>query len=229
VEFDFDKAGSGILTLESKNLAKLERLSHDEFMTKMKNKFLNVKPSTQIVVPVQKGMTPNFDKGVDLMPSWKSTLRPDMAKVVLNDAGLCIDFSVRYQMGKKSIETKRDGAVWKDVCMEVYLGKKGTENYAQLVVNTLNTQFDVKVVFLPNGKRKSDLKSTFQWQSKTSSNSELANFQLIVPWSTMEQLIGVKKFEDFTLNICSQGRDWCGLTGGGYAVPVKFGSIIVKK
>ena len=229
VEFDFDKAGSGILTLESKKLAKLERLSHDEFMTKMKNKFLNVKPSTQIVVPVQKGMTPNFDKGVDLMQSWKSTLRPDMAKVVLNDAGLCIDFSVRYQMGKKSVETKRDGAVWKDLCMEIYLGKKGTENYSQLVVNTLNTQFDVKVVFLPNGKRKTDLKSTFKWQSKVSSNSEIANFQVIVPWSTMEQLIGVKKFEDFTLNICSQGRDWCGLTGGGYAVPVKFGSIVVKK
>ena len=229
VEFELEPAGSGILTLNSKNLAKLERLSNEEFMTKMKAKFLNVKPTNEIVVPLQKGFTPDFEKAVNLMPTWKSSLRPDSAKIVLNDTGLCIDFSVRYQMGKKSVETKRDGAVWKDVCIELFIGKKGTENYAQLVVNTLNTQFDVKTTFLPNGKKINDLKSTFNWQSKASYNSEIANFQVIVPWKTMEQLVGIKKYENFTLNICSQGRDWCGLTGGGYAVPVKFGSVVVKK
>jgi len=142
---------------------------------------------------------------------------------------VCIDFAVRYQIGKKSVVTKRDGAVWKDVAVEVFLGKPGTENFAQLVVNTLNTQMDVKTVFQPDGKKITDIKSAFVWNSEADFNSEIAHFKVTVPWETMEQLVNVKKGENFTLNICSQGRDWCGLAGGGYAVPLKFGKVNVKK
>lgn len=228
IEFKFDAAGSGIIALESSNLAKLERLPHDEFMAQMKDKFLNVKPTQEITVKMQKGNTPDWNKAADLMKSWKSPIRPEMAKLVVNDAGVCIDFSVRYQIGRKSVETRRDGDVWKDVAMEVFIGKPGSENFAQLVVNTLNTQWDCKTVFQANGKKISDIKSTFIWQSQASCNSENANFQVIIPWKTMEQLVGVKKGDGFTLNVCSQGRDWCGLTGGGYHVPLKFGRINVK-
>lgn len=228
VEFTFEAAGSAIIKLESGNLAKLERLTHDEFMALMKDKFLNVKPTQQITVAMQKGTQPDWNKGADLMKSWKSPLRPDSAKLVVNDSGVCINFSVRYQIGKKSVETRRDGDVWKDVCIEVFLGKPGTENFAQLVVNTLNTQMDIKTVFLPSGKKVTDIKSTFQWKSEATFNSEIASFQIIIPWATMEQLVGVKKGEAFTLNVCSQGRDWCGLTGGGYHVPLKFGKVDLK-
>jgi hypothetical protein len=178
---------------------------------------------------MQKGKEPVWEKGFDLMKTWKSSLRPDSAKVQVNDAGICIDFSVRYQMGKKSVETKRDGAVWKDVAMEVFIGIPGSENFAQLVVNTLNTQMDVKTVFLPDGKKVNDIKSFFDWKSEVSYNSEIANFRVIIPWATAEKLIGIKKGDAFTLNICSQGRDWCGLTGGGYQVPLKFGRVNIRK
>ncbi|MBE6378010.1 MAG: hypothetical protein E7051_04230 [Lentisphaerae bacterium] len=229
VEFDFEAAGSGIIKLESGNLAKLERLTHDEFMAQMKDKFLNVKPTQEIAVNMQKGETPDWNQAVDLMKTWKSPLRPDSAKLIVNDKGVCIDFAVRYQIGKKSVVTKRDGAVWKDVAVEVFLGKPGTENFAQLVVNTLNTQMDVKTVFQPDGKKITDIKSAFVWNSEADFNSEIAHFKVTVPWETMEQLVNVKKGENFTLNICSQGRDWCGLAGGGYAVPLKFGKVNVKK
>lgn len=226
-EFSFEAAGSGIIALTSGNLKKLERLSHKEFMAIMKDKFQNVKPLQEITVAMQKGDVPNWEKSFDLMKSWKSPLRPDSAKLVVNDAGICIDFSVRYQIGKKSVITKRDGAVWKDVAMEVFIGRPGSENFAQLVVNTLNTQMDVKTVFLPGGKKVSDIKSVFNWKSEVSYNSEVANFRVIIPWESAEKLAGIKKGETFTLNICSQGRDWCGLTGGGYQVPLKFGKVKV--
>lgn len=229
VKFNFDAAGSAIIALESRNLNKLERLTHAEFMAIMKNKFQNVKPSQEITVTMQKGKTPEWEKAADLMKTWKSPLRPDTAKLVVNDAGICIDFRVRYQMGKKSVTTKRDGAVWKDVAVEIFLGTPGSENFAQLVVNTLNTQMDVKTVFLANGKKVNDIKSTFIWHSEASYDSENANFRVIIPWESAEKLAGIKKGSNFTLNVCSQGRDWCGLTGGGYQVPLKFGKINVKK
>ena len=125
--------------------------------------------------------------------------------------------------------TKRDGDVWKDLCMEVFLGKPGSENFAQLVLNTLNTQQDIKTVFLPSGKRVVDTKSFFQWSSEASCNNEIANFRVFIPWKTMTELVGVKKGDNFTLNVCSQGRDWCGLTGGGYHVPLKFGRVNIAK
>ena len=228
-EFTFEAAGSGIIALTSRNLDKLERLTHEEFMAIMKDKFQNVKPSQEITIAMQQGNTPEWEKSFDLMRSWKSPLRPDSAKLLVNDAGICIDFSVRYQMGKKSVVTKRDGAVWKDVAMEVFLGKPGSENFAQLVVNTLNTQLDIKTSFLPNGKKVNDIKSVFDWKSEVSYNSELASFRVMIPWETAEKLVGVKKGDTFTLNICSQGRDWCGLTGGGYQVPLKFGRVNIRK
>jgi hypothetical protein len=87
---------------------------------------------------------------------------------------------------------------------------------------------DIKTVFLPGGKKVTDVKSAFQWKSEAAFNSEIASFQVVIPWATMEQLVGVKKGEAFTLNVCSQGRDWCGLTGGGYHVPLRFGKVNVK-
>ena len=119
--------------------------------------------------------------------------------------------------------------MWKDVAVEIFLGTPGSENFAQLVVNTLNTQMDVKTVFLANGKKVNDIKSTFIWHSEASYDSENANFRVIIPWESAEKLAGIKKGSNFTLNVCSQGRDWCGLTGGGYQVPLKFGKINVKK
>ncbi|MBR7131092.1 MAG: hypothetical protein IKC82_03765 [Lentisphaeria bacterium] len=229
VEFSFGAAGSGIIALESRNLAKLERLTHEEFMAQMKDKFMNVKPNQEISIPISKGSKVDWNNAKNLMETWKSPVRPDSAKLFVNDDGVHIDLAVRYQIGKKSVVTKRDGDVWKDLCMEVFLGKPGSENFAQLVLNTLNTQQDIKTVFLPSGKRVVDTKSFFQWSSEASCNNEIANFRVFIPWKTMTELVGVKKGDNFTLNVCSQGRDWCGLTGGGYHVPLKFGRVNIAK
>ena len=227
--FEFEPAGSGVFALESAQLARLERLTHAEFMAKMKDKFLNVKSSQILKLKIQKGELPDWNRGTELLDTWKSSLRPDSVKILLNEAGLHLKANVRYQIGRKSTVTRRDGPVWKDIALELFLGRPGSEDYAHLILNTLNTQADVKVVFRPDGSRIQDAKSVFQWESEASCEQEIAHFRIFIPWKTVKALIGINPGKPFTMNVCSQGRDWCGLTGGGYHVPRKFGRVDISR
>jgi hypothetical protein len=122
------------------------------------------------------------------------------------------------RMGELAMgHTGRDAEVWKDDCVEVFLGTPRLKPYAHFVVNPVGAKFD---------ELGRDARWNGEWQAKAGRSEAGWQVELTLPWRTLGG--APKPGETWHLNICRSRRPVAELacwapTGGGFHVPDRFG------
>ncbi|MBQ6473944.1 MAG: hypothetical protein IJJ33_18290 [Victivallales bacterium] len=222
-KLELKPCGVAVLEIASTGLTKLRKRTHREIMDGLYER---------VVASVGKG-APDIElpmgRTVDLLESWKSALKPERATLAAKEDGLHLDFCFRFIVGRKSLHTKRDDPVWKDICLEMFFGRPGDESQlAHLMVNTLNTQADTFYARSTPTTRVIDTKRDYTWASVAAQNGEYADFQVTIPWATLAEMTGLAKGETFSMNLYTTGSDWSGIAGQGMHQPLRFGKVTVR-
>ena len=216
--FRFEPFGSAVFLLEAEGLSQLKARTSQEVLAELKPIFERNENQADAVLPLNG--TP-----LDLLDSWRSLKRPDSALLRADGKGISIEAVIRFPVGAKSICRERDGRVWNDPALELFLSMPNHPDYVHLMVNTDNIQADWK--FDPTQPKPVDKNMNFQWNSKVDYNGEVATFHVFIPWDSMKKMTGAVPGDLITFNMASSTAllDWVGLTGSGFHAPARFGRI----
>lgn len=219
--FSFAPFATGVWKFESPELGKLHARSTAEILAELKEIF--EKSAAKLRIELSPGQK------VDLLDSWQSLNRPDSAEIYSDAQGLHFRGVLRFPVGKQAKCRTRDGSVWLDPGIEIFLGIPGQSRYIHLMVNTLNTQADWQF----DAGRPVPLDKTvdFQWSSKVHAAGEKGEFIIDIPWETLRKMLGAGPGDTIIFNMASSSAqlDWAGLTGSGYHAPRRFGVIKLAK
>jgi len=169
-------------------------------------------------------------KAVDLLDSWKSMKQPDAAKISATAEGLNCKMTIRIPVNATAKVTKRDGEVWRDPCIELFLAGTNGQTGAHLLVNMNNVQMDGR--FDLSGTETYDWKQDYTWSSQVTKGTEIAEFTVTIPWAELQRMTGLSQDGGkilFNLASSSAGLDWAGLSGGSFLLPGKFGILTLQK
>ena len=219
--FDLLPFGTGVWKFETSAPEKLLTRSSEELLAELKESF--EKSAAALKIALYPG------KKVDLRESWQSLNRPENAGICSDAEGIHIRAVLRFPVGLQAKCRTRDGSVWLDPGIEVFLGTPGQSRYIHLMVNTLNIQADWRFdASLPAPLDKS---VNFQWHSKVDVAGEKAEFQIDIPWQTVRKMLGAGQGDTIIFNLASSSAqlDWAGLTGSGYHAPRRFGVVKLVK
>ena len=219
--FEFSPCGTGIWKFETSAPEKLIVRSGKELMAELKEFF--EKAAVALRIELQPG------KKVDLRDSWQSLNRPEAAEIYSDSVGIHIRTKLRFPVGMHAKCRTRDGSVWLDPGVEIFLGTPGQSRYIHLMVNTLNVQADWR--FDASLPAPLDKRVNFQWRSEVDAAGENAAFQIDIPWQTLRKMLGAGQGDTIIFNLASSCAklDWAGLTGSGYHAPRRFGVIKLIK
>lgn len=218
--------GTGVYRVKASDLASVTTLSHEEALAAVNLRKMADSSRPNAVVPFSKKA--DWSKAADLLDTWKSSRRFDEARVLSTPEGLRIRVVQRFKKDAKSMATERDGNVWADPSIDLFLGAPGSRTYAQLVLNTLNTQADNLVDL--DAKERINSKVDYSWNSQVKQALELAEYEIVIPWDSLQKMTGVKGPGKILFNLASShsSADWAGLSGGGYQNPDRFGILKVE-
>lgn len=218
--------GTGVYRVKASNLASVKTLSHEEALAAVNLRKMADSSRPNAVVPFSKKT--DWSKAADLLDTWKSSRRFDEARVLSTPEGLRIRVVQRFKKDAKSMAKKRDGNVWEDPSIEIFLGAPGSRKYAQLALNTINTQADCLIDL--DAKDSKNSKVDYSWNSQVKQAQELAEYEILIPWDSLKEMTGVKGPGKILFNLASSHStsDWAGLSGGGYHNLDRFGMLEVK-
>jgi len=225
-QIDLLPMGTGVYRVKASNLASVKTLSHEEALAAVNLRKMADSSRPNKVVPFSEKA--DWSKAADLLDTWKSSRRFDEARVLSTPEGLRIRVVQRFKKDAKSKTLDRDGEVWADPSIELFLGAPGSRKYAQLVLNTLNTQADNLVDL--DAKDRINSKVDYSWSSQVKQALELAEYEILIPWDSLQKMTGVKGPGKILFNLASSHStaDWAGLSGGGYHNPDRFGILTVE-
>ncbi|MBO7147650.1 MAG: acetylxylan esterase [Lentisphaeria bacterium] len=173
----------------------------------------------------------DWSKATDLLDSWKSIRRPNAAKICATPEGLHCKMTIRIPVNAKARITKRDGDVWRDPSIELFLSAADGKSGAHLLLNMNNVQMDGR--FSLESSEKYNWKQDYKWTTAVIKGAEIAEFTATIPWSEVKRMTGFSPSEGGTIlfNIASTSAnlDWAGLSGGSFLVPGKFGILRLPK
>ena len=226
-QIDLLPMGTGVYRVKASNLASVKTLSQEEALAavNLRKRGGSSRPNT--VVPSSEKA--DWSKAADLLDTWKSSIRLDEARVLSTPEGLRIRVVQRFKKDAKSKATERDGKVWADPSIELFVGAPDSRKYAQLVLNTLNTQADNLVDL--DAKDRINSKVDYSWNSHVKQALELAEYEILIPWDSLQEMTGVKGPGKILFNLASSHStaDWAGLSGGGYHNLDRFGILTVER
>lgn len=226
-QVDLLPMGTGVYRVKASNLASVKTLSREEALAAVKLRKMTDSSRPDAVAPFSEKA--DWSKAADLLDTWKSSIRLDEARVLSTPEGLRIRVVQRFKKDAKSKTTERDGEVYKDPSIELFLGAPGSRKYAQLVVNNINTQADSLVDL--DAKDRINSKVDYSWNSQVKQALELAEYGILIPWDSLQEMTGVKGPGKILFNLASShsSADWAGLSGGGYQNPDRFGTLTLER
>jgi hypothetical protein len=226
-QVDLLPMGTGVYRVKASNLASVKTLSREEALAAVNLRKIADSSRPNTVAPFSKKA--DWSKAADLLDTWKSSIRLDEARVLSTPEGLRIHVVQRFKKDAKSKTTERDGEVYKDPSIELFLGAPGSRKYAQLVVNNINTQADSLVDL--DAKDRINSKVDYSWNSQVKQALELAEYGILIPWDSLQEMTGVKGPGKILFNLASShsSADWAGLSGGGYQNPDRFGTLTLER
>ena len=227
--FAFSPTASGVFRLESAHLDRLAVLPKERTLAKLHERITHRPDRPRAEVPFVGEPDNTWDKALDLLDTWASANRPDSARVLASKDGLHLRVVTRFPKGTRSKHLKRDGAVWADPCIEVFIGNQKSGRYVQLAVNTANVQFDQAVD--PSKPDQTDLSADWEWASRVDAGAELADYTVTIPWNSLKQMADLVPGDKAIFNLASTKSrwDWAGLTGGGFHIPSRFGVLALPR
>ncbi|MFZ4819239.1 MAG: hypothetical protein ACOYLU_11370 [Limisphaerales bacterium] len=225
-QVDLLPMGTGVYRVKASNLASVKTLSHEEALAAVKLRKMADSSPPETVAPFSEKA--DWSKAADLLDTWKSSTRLDEARVLSTPEGLRIRVVQRFKKDAKSKTSDRDGEVGNDPSITLFLGAPSSRKYAQLVVNTLNTQADSLVDL--DAKDRINGKVDYSWNSQVKQALELAEYEILIPWDSLQEMTGVKGPAQILFNLGSShsAADWAGLSGGGYHNPDRFGILTIE-
>jgi len=226
-----DAIGTAFLRVSAPGLGQLPLLSPNDVVRRTKEKLKTGGERPEVSLSVH-GEGSDFAEtfSADLLDSWVSSNRPDTAAICATKDGLVMKVSTRFRKGAESKVLQRDGDVWMDPSIEIFIGTADQpDKYLQLAVNTANCVSDTMVDLSREVSR--DPNFTADFTTKVSAGVESADYLGFIPWKTLEKSLGYSKDKTLTLNIASSASnwDWVGLSGTGYHQPEAFGHVVIKK
>ena len=226
LEWTFSPFATAVYRVESTTLQRLTAISQEKLLAQLGEKF-NKQQSQQVAtVKLQAGEGLNWQKATDLLDSWKSIKRPDKVRIAASSQGIRFQSTLRFPTGHRSVIQNRDGDVWRDPGIELFIGVPGQNKYVHLIVNTSNVQADWK--FDHSLPEPLDKNVNFNWQSKVeNSGGELVDFEIFIAWAEMQKMLQQPEIRSFAFNLGSSSLslDWAGLSGSGFHAPTNFGVI----
>ncbi|HPY91000.1 MAG TPA: hypothetical protein PLT23_09750, partial [Lentisphaeria bacterium] len=226
LEWTFSPFATAVYRVESTTLQRLTAISQEKLLAQLGEKF-NKQQSQQVAtVKLQAGEGLNWQKATDLLDSWKSIKRPDKVRIAASSQGIRFQSTLRFPTGHRSVIQNRDGDVWRDPGIELFIGVPGQNKYVHLIVNTSNVQADWK--FDHSLPEPLDKNVNFNWQSKVeNSGGELVDFEIFIAWAEMQKMLQQPEIRSFAFNLGSSSLslDWAGLSGSGFHAPANFGVI----
>jgi hypothetical protein len=226
-QVDLLPMGTGVYRVKASDLASVKALSHEAALVAVNLRKVSDSSRPKTVVPFSE--TADWSKAADLLDTWKSSRRFDEARLLSTPEGLRIRVVQRIKKESKSLTSDRDGKVWTDPSIELFFGAPGSRKYAQLALNTVNTQADNLVDL--DAKDRINSKVDYSWNSQVKQASELAEYEILIPWDSLQEMTGVKGPVKILFNLASShsNADWAGLSGGGYHNPDRFGILTVER
>lgn len=226
-QIDLLPMGTAVYRVKASNLASVKALSNEEALAAVNLRKISDSSRPKTVVPFSK--TADWSKAVDLLDTWKSTRRFDAARLLSTPEGLRVRVVQRIKKGATSTTVDRDGKVAEDPSIELFLGAPDSRTYAQLLLNTLNTQADNLVDL--DAEKSIHHEVNYSWTSQAKQALESAEYEILIPWESVQKMTGVKGPGEILFNVASSHSmaDWAGLSGGGYQTPDRFGILTIER
>ena len=168
-----------------------------------------------------------WQAALDLLPSWRSSAKPTIARVLATPQGLEVLTIARVPKDEKPQVTTRDGDVWNDFSIEVFIGNpQQPARYAQFLINTANVQQDA----LATPEKPIDKAYNFEWQSQvTKLDSEHSSFHFTIPWSTVRAVVGDNASDKITFNLGNGAQRWNWAGIYPFHQPELFGTLTLPR
>ncbi len=226
VKIKLEPMGSAFLKVQSSQFAGLPVLQPLQAVAQISNQLEAQSDRPKATLVLSDG---GHAFACDLLDSWRSANRPESATIVASGKGLTLKVSTRFPKGVESRVAERDGEVWTDPSIELFLAKAENQiRYIQFVVNTANVVADLMVDRSKDPSK--DLTFDSGFTSEASAGLESADYTIFMPWQTLKDHLGVGPGDVLRMNVASasSGWDWAGLSGVGYHQPESFGDVVLK-
>lgn len=150
----------------------------------------------------------------------KPAARQTDAHVAGNASSLYVAFVCHDQPEPKAVERVRDGSVWEDDCVELFLQPPGSETYYHLAANAAGSYFDARC---PG----SDASWNPDWEAKAGRIDGGWTVEIAIPWAALQ----ARPEGTWRINLgredtqTKQATCWSP-TFGGFHVPARFGEMV---
>ena len=136
-----------------------------------------------------------------------------------DDNALYVAYVCRDQPRPKAQHRPRDGAVWEDDAVELFLQPPDAQTYYHLAVNAAGSRFDARC---PG----SDATWQPEWEAQAGRNAEGWVVEIAVPWAALQANPGNVWRVNFGRENADTKQATCwSPTGGGFHVPARFGDM----
>ena len=153
--------------------------------------------------------------------SGKAPPRPTTVLFGHDDRAIYVAFLCDGQREPKSQDRQRDGDVWEDDAVEVFLRPPGSEAYHHFALDSAGVQYEARCA---GGI---DQGWNGEWQAKTGRTAEGWIAEIAIPWSTL----GARAEGLWRANFGREEADtavassWSPTFGAGFHEPGRFGEV----